>query len=98
MLRKLLPLLLVAALAAGTVATSAALAGTPANGSSTATIAKKRRHCDPNYRGRCLRPHVSDYDCAGGGGNGPYYVRGPFRVVGNDHYRLDADHDRIACE
>ena len=30
--------------------------------------------------------------------NGPYYVSGPFRSVGNDHYRLDADHDGIACE
>jgi len=96
MLRKLLPLLLVAALAAGAVATSAALAGV--HRGPAATLAKKRRHCDPNYKGRCLRPHVSDYDCAGGGGNGPYYVRGPFRVVGTDHYRLDADHDGIACE
>jgi len=94
--RKLLPLLLAAALAPGAVATGAALAG--AHDGPAAAVAKKRRHCDPNYRGRCLRPNVSDYDCAGGGGNGPYYVRGPFRVVGTDHYRLDADHDRIACE
>jgi hypothetical protein len=94
--RKLLPLLLVAALAAGAVATSAALAGAPDR--PAAAVAKKRRHCDPNYKGRCLRPHVSDYDCAGGSGNGPYYVRGPFRVVGTDHYRLDSDHDGIACE
>lgn len=61
-----------------------------------ATAARKR--CHPNYRGRCLKPNASDYDCAGGGGNGPYYVRGPFRVVGSDPYRLDADHDGIACE
>lgn len=59
-------------------------------------VAKTR--CDPNYKGRCLRPNVSDYDCAGGSGDGPYYVSGPFRVVGRDHYRLDADHDGIACE
>jgi hypothetical protein len=83
-MRKLLPLLLVAVL------TALALAASPAPA--------KRRHCDPNYKGRCLRPHVSDYDCAGGSGNGPYYVSGPFRVVGTDHYRLDADHDGIACE
>jgi hypothetical protein len=92
--RKLLPLLLVAALAASAVAATAALASAGPG----ATVARKHRHCDPNYKGRCLRPHVSDYDCAGGGGNGPYYVRGPFRVVGTDHYRLDADHDGIACE
>jgi hypothetical protein len=84
--RKLLPLLLVATL------TMLAFAAGPAS-------ARRHHHrCDPNYSGRCLRPNVSDYDCAGGSGNGPYYVRGPFRVVGTDHYRLDADHDGIACE
>jgi hypothetical protein len=94
--RKLsLPLLLAAALAAG--ATAATAAAPIALTSPTATIAKKR-HCDRNYSGRCLRPNVSDYDCAGGSGNGPYYVRGPFRVVGSDHYGLDSDHDGIACE
>ena len=88
-MRKLsLPLLLVAVLAAGT---------TTAPAHPTATSAKKRR-CDRNYSGRCLRPNVSDYDCAGGSGNGPYYVRGPFRVVGSDHYGLDSDHDGTACE
>jgi hypothetical protein len=84
--RKLLPLLLVAALA------TLALAATAGPASA------KRHRCDPNYKGRCLRPNVSDYDCAGGSGNGPYYVSGPFRVVGYDHYRLDSDHDGIACE
>jgi hypothetical protein len=39
-----------------------------------------------------------DYDCAGGGGNGPYYVQGPFRMTGPDIYALDADHDGIGCE
>ncbi|HEY6761538.1 MAG TPA: hypothetical protein VI318_18705 [Baekduia sp.] len=63
-----------------------------------ATTAVAKQKCDPNYKGRCLKPNVSDYDCAGGSGNGPYYVSGPFRVVGRDHYRLDADHDGIACE
>jgi hypothetical protein len=63
-----------------------------------APAAQGKQKCDPNYKGRCLKPNVSDYDCAGGSGNGPYYVSGPFRVVGTDHYRLDADHDGIACE
>lgn len=57
-----------------------------------------KQKCDTNYKGRCLKPNVKDYDCAGGSGDGPYYVSGPFRVVGRDHYRLDADHDGIACE
>jgi hypothetical protein len=72
-----------------------AVVALPSVAQSTAP-AKKR--CDPNYSGRCLKPNVSDYDCAGGSGNGPYYVSGPFRVVGTDHYRLDADRDGIACE
>ena len=83
-MRTAAPLLLVAVLVALTLTASPAAA--------------KRHRCDPNYKGRCLRPNVSDYDCAGGSGNGPYYVSGPFRVVGRDHYRLDADHDGIACE
>ena len=90
-----LSFLLVVALRAAIMASGAALAASPAR--PAATVAKKR-HCDKNYSGRCLRPNVSDYDCAGGSGNGPYYVSGPFRVVGTDHYRLDADHDGIACE
>ena len=40
----------------------------------------------------------SDYDCYGGGGDGPNYVRGPFRLNGPDIYDLDRDNDGIACE
>jgi hypothetical protein len=54
--------------------------------------------CDPNYKGACLDPNASDYDCAGGSGDGPRYVQGPVTVVGDDHYRLDADGDGIGCE
>jgi len=56
------------------------------------------KRCDASYKGACLNPNASDYDCAGGSGNGPYYVRGPIRVVGPDHYDLDRDRDGIACE
>ena len=31
------------------------------------------RECDPNYSG-CLDPNASDYDCAGGSGDGPKYT------------------------
>lgn len=51
--------------------------------------------CDPNYSG-CV-PIASDVDCAGGSGNGPAYLSGTARVVGSDIYRLDRDHDGIAC-
>jgi hypothetical protein len=53
--------------------------------------------CDPNYAGACLDPYASDYDCAGGSGNGPEYT-GTVTVVGEDHYGLDADGDGIGCE
>lgn len=46
---------------------------------------------------KCV-PIASDVDCAGGGGNGPAYVRGPVRVVGEDIYKLDRDGDGIACD
>ena len=54
-------------------------------------------NCDPNYTGACLRPDVSDYDCMGGSGDGPYYT-GRVNVVGVDHYDLDRDGDGVACE
>ena len=40
---------------------------------------------------------MSDYDCSGGSGDGPYYT-GLVRVLGNDHYDLDRDGDDIACD
>ncbi len=52
--------------------------------------------CHPNYS-PCA-PIASDVDCAGGRGNGPAYVVGPVRVIGDDVYGLDGDHDGVACE
>lgn len=53
--------------------------------------------CHPNYALVCV-PIASDVDCADGNGNGPAYVRGPVKVVGEDVYKLDRDGDGIACE
>lgn len=53
--------------------------------------------CDPNYADACV-PIASDVDCAGGSGNGPAYVTGPVRIVGDDIYDLDRDGDGIACD
>lgn len=53
--------------------------------------------CDPNYSGACV-PIASDVDCAGGSGNGPAYVQGPVKVIGDDIYDLDRDGDGWACE
>jgi hypothetical protein len=52
--------------------------------------------CNPNYGG-CLDPYASDYDCAGGSGDGPEYT-GTVEVIGYDEYGLDEDGDGIGCE
>lgn len=54
-------------------------------------------NCHPSYQGACLDPNASDYDCAGGSGNGPEYT-GYVTVVGYDEYGLDADGDGAGCE
>jgi len=51
--------------------------------------------CTPGYR-PCLPP-ASDYDCAGGSGDGPKYANGTIYVSGPDIYDLDADGDGVAC-
>ena len=80
-----LPLLLLVALASFAAWQSAA----------SARSAKLR--CHPSYKLKCLKPNAYDYDCIGGGGNGPLYT-GLVKVVGRDVFRLDADHDGWGCE
>lgn len=52
-------------------------------------------NCTPGYD-PCLPP-AADYDCRGGGGNGPAYS-GRVAVTGPDTYGLDADGDGVGCE
>jgi hypothetical protein len=52
--------------------------------------------CHPAYGG-CLDAGSSDYDCAGGSGNGPDYT-GTVQVFGPDPYDLDRDGDGVGCE
>ena len=52
--------------------------------------------CHPSYSG-CLKANASDYDCAGGSGNGPYYT-GTVRVIGPDVFGLDRDGDGWGCD
>jgi micrococcal nuclease len=59
---------------------------------------KPAAKCHPSYSNVCLKQGIGDYDCAGGSGNGPNYVRGPVEVVGPDEFRLDANQDGIGCE
>jgi len=55
-------------------------------------------NCDPSYPDVCLKTGIGDYDCAGGSGNGPNYVRGPIRVLPPDPFDLDHDGNGIGCE
>lgn len=57
---------------------------------------ESEQKCHSSYSG-CLNPNASDYDCAGGSGNGPYYT-GRVRVVGPDVFGLDRDGDGWGCE
>jgi hypothetical protein len=78
---------------------SIAVAGCLAASSAVAAAGAKKppRKCHPSYKGACLDPNASDYDCRGGKGNGPKYT-GKVRVVGPDVFRLDADKDGWGCE
>jgi hypothetical protein len=71
--------------------------GLMGSGTSATGGGASMRRCDPNYDGSCLRERVSDYDCAGGSGDGPLYT-GAVRVIGQDVYGLDRDGDGYACE
>lgn len=55
----------------------------------------KNGNCTSGYS-PCLPP-ASDYDCAGGEGDGPKYASGRIRVTGSDPYALDGDGDGVAC-
>lgn len=92
----------ISALPAGTVLKVSPRAGTELLPGQTVTlvIAKEapvQPSCHPSYEGACLSPTASDYDCAGGSGNGPLYT-GFVYVVGPDVFGLDADNDGYGCE
>lgn len=54
--------------------------------------------CHDSYKGECLAIGIGDYDCAGGEGNGPNYVRHRVRVAAYDEFGLDADGDGYRCD
>jgi hypothetical protein len=59
-------------------------------------------NCHPSYPSVCIPIGSADYDCAGGSGNGPNYVRGPIPVRHDvpdpDPHDLDRNHDGVGCE
>ncbi len=56
-------------------------------------------NCTQGYS-PCLVNYGGDYDCFGGGGNGPRYTTPGvvYRVSGSDPYGLDANHNGLGCE
>lgn len=68
----------------------------PAEKKTPAPAPAAKSNCHPSYSG-CLRADASDYDCAGGSGNGPYYT-GAVQVYGSDPFGLDRDGDGWGCE
>ncbi|MDP9344004.1 MAG: hypothetical protein M3Q23_18310 [Actinomycetota bacterium] len=58
------------------------------------------QNCTPGYS-PCLVDHNgADYDCYGGGGDGPYYTKPgvTYKVTGSDPYNLDSDGNGLGCE
>lgn len=54
--------------------------------------------CVPGYS-RCLTPGIGDYDCYGGGGDGPNWVYEPIGVTGDDPFGLDRGGEPgVGCE
>lgn len=55
--------------------------------------------CHASYQGTCIPPDVSDADCAGGSGDGPWYVQEKnVSVVGPDVFDLDRDGNGVGCQ
>lgn len=79
--------------AAKATAREAAAAEAEAEEQALVAAAPASSNCDYDP---CLPP-ASDYDCEGGGGDGPAYT-GYVRVIGSDPYGLDADGDGVGCE
>lgn len=79
------------------VATSS---GSGASGSSgVASAGSGGGNCTPGYSPCLPYRGGADYDCSGGGGNGPYFTAPgvTYTVTGSDPYRLDGNGDGKAC-
>jgi uncharacterized membrane protein len=81
------------------VASLLALSIGPA-GASPSGATGARAKCTAGYQPCLVNHHGADYDCAGGGGNGPFYTKPGvvYSVHGSDPYRLDTNHNHKGCE
>jgi hypothetical protein len=83
----------------GTPSVPASGSGGSGSGSGGSSGGGGSGNCTPGYS-PCLVDHGGqDYDCSGGGGNGPYFTAPgvTYTVTGSDPYDLDANHDGRAC-
>ena len=88
-----------AAAPTATTTTTVTTAPTPTTARPARTTTTPASACHSSYEGTCIPPDVSDADCAGGSGNGPWYVQERnVRVVGPDVFDLDRDGDGLGCE
>jgi hypothetical protein len=82
-----------------TTAKPAPVVTSPPPTSPPPTAASTNSDCHPSYKGTCIPPDVSDADCAGGSGNGPWFVQEKnISVVGPDPFDLDRDGNGVGCQ
>jgi hypothetical protein len=81
----------------GTVLAQRPTSGQDVREGRTIRLVVAKSNCHPSYEDACLDPNASDYDCAGGSGDGPKYT-GTVTVVGPDVFGLDGDGDGTGCE
>ncbi len=60
---------------AGLMAFSWSLTRSIAEAEPVTVLAAQQGNCHPSYQGTCIPPNVLDADCAGGTGDGPYFVQ-----------------------
>jgi hypothetical protein len=72
----------------------------PARAASLEGSQLQGRACTAGYSPCLVNHNGSDYDCYGGGGNGPHYTKPEvvYHVHGSDPYRLDTNHNHLGCE
>ncbi len=83
---------------AGLAACALLIGGTVATDARAPTVFAAQA-CNPHYAGTCIPQGVFDADCAGGGGDGPFFVQEKgFHVIGSDEFGLDPNNNGLGCD